>query len=148
MDFFNDLGKTLSDVAKQVEEKSGELLEAGRLNIEIFREEDAIRRIYRKIGELIFKEFDKGEPYTGKADELCDEIRHRKRKIELLKAKLSETRKAEAKPDEHIDDEQQTGSEEEMVGNTPTEPEISYFEAVEQMNKTNDSSFVDDSPKV
>ncbi len=140
MDFFNDLGKTLSNVAKQVEEKSGELLEAGRLNIEIFKEEDAIRKIYRKIGELIFKEFDKGESYAGKADELCDQIRQHKRKIELLKAKLSET-KAEAKSPEHKNG--NSNSEEEMTEGAPVGPEVYYFEAAEQMNNDNYNSSAD-----
>jgi hypothetical protein len=142
MDFFNDLGKTLSNVAKQVEEKSGELLEAGRLNIEIFKEEDAIRKTYRKIGELIFKEFDKGEPYAGKADDLCDQIRQRKRKIELLKAKLSET-KVEAKPAEHMNGEQHSNSEKEMTEGAPVGPEVYYFEAAEEINNANYNSSAD-----
>ena len=129
MDFFNGLGKTLGEVAKQVEERSGELLEAGRLNIEIFKEEDAIRRISRKIGELIYSAYDRGEKYTGKADKLCAEISERKKKIEMLKSKIRDTKKTE----EHS----QADSNDETH---PTEPDISYYTAMEKMNDQKNGS--------
>jgi peptidoglycan hydrolase CwlO-like protein len=136
MDFFNGLSKTLSDAAKIVEEKSGEFLEAGRLNIEIFKEEDAVRRSYRKIGELVYKAFEKGESYEGKAEELCSDIQERKKKIGQLKAKLSEAGKAQESPEGQ---QGERDSSEEKQEESPKEPEISYFEAVEKMNEMRDS---------
>jgi hypothetical protein len=141
MDFFNGLSKTLSDAAKIVEEKSGELLEAGRLNIEILKQEDAVRRTCRKIGELIYKAFDEGESYEGKADELCQEVRARKKKIEQLKGKLSEIGKAQESPQRQQDEKDSSGEDQ---GEGSSEPEISYFEAVEKMNAMNNSGSSED----
>jgi len=156
MDFLNDLGKTLSNVAKQVETKSGELLDAGRWNMEILKEEDAIRKAYRRIGEQIYTEYAKGESYAGKADELCDEIRRRKNRIEALKARLREAKKAEEKAKKEAEEKAEEQSAEsqdnqDSYGESPAEseadkeessgePEISYFEAVEKMKKGKDGN--------
>ena len=152
MDFFNDLGKTLSNVAKKAEVKSGELLETGRQNVEILKEEDAVRKAYRKIGERIYEEYEKGESYAGKADELCEGILRRKNRIDDLKAKLNEAKKeekkAEQRPEESGDredpeeepaeSEDGSDTEEEERQENAGEPELSYFEAVEKMKKGND----------
>ena len=162
MDFFNDLGKTLNNVARQVGEKSGELLDVGRWNMDILKQEDAIRKVYRKIGEQIYTEYDKGENYAGTVDELCEEIRRRKSKIEFLNVKLKEAKKAEKRAEEKA--ETKAGKEEEEVKD-PLEkdrksktgpdqtaaginigdaeevqsnsgnPATSYFEAAERMQK-------------
>lgn len=143
MDFFNGLGKTLEEAARQVGEKSEEIWEAGRLNIEIFKREDAIRRIYRKIGEQVSADYEKGERFGSGVNEYCDEIQERKSEISRLKARLSETGKSEKQsgkqPEQQPFDYQASGPKQQesskTSGNAPKEHEISYFEAVEKMQK-------------
>lgn len=146
MDFFTGLSKTLEEAARQVGEKSGEIWESGRLNFEIYKEEEAIRRIHRKIGEQVYADYEKGQGFSGRVTELCDEIKERKSRINRLKAKLSEIGKPSrqsGKPDEQQTDQkaehepvdsrqQETGQTSE---NRAKEPEISYYEAVERMQK-------------
>ena len=91
---------TWGNVARQVGEKSGELLDVGRWNMDILKQEDAIRKAYRKIGEQIYMEYDEGENYAGTVDELCEEIRRRKSKIEFLNVKITEAKKAEKRAEE------------------------------------------------
>lgn len=134
MNFFDGLGKTLEEVAKQVEEKSGELLEAGKLNIEIFKQEDAIRRTYRKIGEQVSQCYEKGERFGEKVNQLCNEIQERKKKVDELKAKLSEIKKAGK-----TSNGERKETEWQEANIIPTEPEISYYEAVEQIRKMQES---------
>ena len=148
MDFFNDLGKTLNNVARQVGEKSGELLDTGRWNMEILKQEDAIRKTYRKIGEQIYAEYDKGENYAGTVDELCEEIRRRKSKIEFLNVKLNEAKKAEKRAEEKAEtkagkeakktkDTKETKEAQEAKGEAEKSRDsgVSYFEAAEKMQE-------------
>lgn len=130
MEFFDDLGKTISSVAKQVEEKSGELIEIGRLNIEIFKEEDAIRKLSRKIGEVIYEAYSEDKEYAELADDLCYEIGEKKKRIDSLRAKISEVRKANKDTQSEENDGFEENEEEKA-----REPEISYYSAMVKMNE-------------
>jgi hypothetical protein len=90
MEFFDDLGRRLGEVARQVEEKSEELFGIGKLNIRIFREEEAIRRLSRRIGEIVYEAYSNGKEYGGLADEQCRQIAERKQKIAGFKKKIDE----------------------------------------------------------
>src|SRR5690554_691771 len=107
MDFMDNLGKRLGEVVKTVEEKSSELLSIGKLNIEIIKEKDAIRKLYHKIGELIYEAYDRNGDYSGAADAYCIEIKERKDRIHELNIKIEEIRKAKSEesksPDNNVD---------------------------------------------
>ncbi len=154
MEFLDNLGKTFSEVARQVEAKSEELIETGRLNIEIFKEEDAIRRLNRKIGELIYSHYIRKEDYGGKADELCAEICERKKKIKGLRARIKEIRSAKGESKANTGEEREAGSKdtgndsskaddgEESKGTKADnqtsegyrEPDIPYYTAVQMLS--------------
>ncbi len=95
MEFMDSLSKRIGEMAKQVEEKSGEWLEIGKINLELFREEEAIRKLCRKIGESVYEAYSHGEVYGSKVDENCREIGEKKLKILLLKQQIEEIKKAE-----------------------------------------------------
>jgi len=133
MKFLNDLGKTLEDVAKQVEEKSTELLETGKLNIEIFKQEDAIKRIYRKIGEQISLDYENGARFGEQINLLCNEIQDRKKKVEELKLKITEVRKSGKGSPENND------QSEVNEANPPAEPEMSSFGEAKDNNDIQDN---------
>ena len=88
MDFFSELGKTLDNVINQVGEKSEEIWESGKANLEIVKQEDTIKRMYRKIGELISEDFNQGQLFNDDINEACAEVQERKRIVEELKSKL------------------------------------------------------------
>ena len=94
MDIFHDLGKTIEKVARQVGEKSEEVLESGKLNIEILKQEDAIRKLNRKIGEHVSAQYSKGQTFDEHTNALCLEIEEKKKKIEELRVKLGELKKS------------------------------------------------------
>jgi len=110
MEFLDDLGRRLGEVARQVEEKSEELFEIGKINIRIFREEEAIRRLSRRIGEIVYKAYSDGSEYGGLVDEQCSEISERKQRIAGLRLKIEEIKNAgrnagtEAEPETPGDD--------------------------------------------
>ncbi|NLU37150.1 MAG: hypothetical protein GXX01_09090 [Clostridiales bacterium] len=110
MDFINDLGKTLGQAARQLGEKSEELLEAGKINIEIFKQQDAVRKLQRRIGEQVSARYYEGQRYDEQINALCAEIQARNKSIDELKQKLSDLRKAEKpadrQPDEALSQEQ------------------------------------------
>lgn len=153
MEFFDSLGKTFTEVARQVEAKSGELIETGRLNIEIFKEEDAIRRLNRKIGELIYSHYIRNEDYGGKADIICAEVSERRKRIKELKAKIKEIKKSKGEDKGKRGEGQETSSEAagsshsgadegaegpgakaEKQSEDYREPDIPYYTAVQMLN--------------
>jgi len=93
MEIFQDLGKTIEQVARQVGEKSEEVWEAGKLNIEIFKQEDAIRKLHRRIGEHISTQYIEGQQFDEQTNAICAEIQEREKKIGEFKVKLRELRK-------------------------------------------------------
>ena len=94
MDFFSDLGKTLDNVINQVGEKSEEIWESGKANLEIVKQEDAIRRMYRKIGELVSEDYNQGQLFNDDINEACAEVQERKGIVEELKSKLRKSKNA------------------------------------------------------
>ena len=104
MDFINDLGKTLGQAARQLGEKSEELLEAGKINIEIFKQQDAVRKLQRRIGEQVSARYYEGQRYDEQINALCAEIQARNKSIDELKQKLSDLRKAEKPADRQPDE--------------------------------------------
>lgn len=146
MEIFQDLGKTIERVARQVGEKSEEVWEAGKLNIEIFRQEDAIRKLCRKIGEHISAEYSKGQKYDDRTNVLCAEIKEKEERINQLKAKLSELRKAEKQSGKQYEKQPSEQSEEQKQQQmlrtsecSPSGPDATSDEAAANMhNKNND----------
>jgi len=154
LEFLDNLGKTFNEVARQVEAKSEELIETGRLNIDIFKEEDAIRRLNRKIGELIYSHYIRGEDYGDKADEICAEISERRKRIKELRARIKEIRSAKEESRADAKEERKAGSEGNGSGYGKTEegeenkgakagyhssgeyrePDIPYYTAVQMLN--------------
>ncbi|MGI6537005.1 MAG: hypothetical protein ACOX22_01390 [Caldicoprobacterales bacterium] len=90
MEIFDELSRSVKQAAKQVEEKTGELIEIGKLNIEIFRLEDARRRLYRKIGEQICKEFAEGQAFSEIVNTLCLEVQEKNKLIDEYRVKKND----------------------------------------------------------
>lgn len=55
MEFFSKLGETLSDVGKDVAQKSKELTGIAKLRLDIKAKEDHIRKLYAQIGKKYYE---------------------------------------------------------------------------------------------
>ena len=151
MELLNDLGKTLEGIARQVEKKSGEIWQAGKLNVEILKQEEAIRRLHRKIGELVSADYGKTDHYGERVKRYCAEVQERKRKIEKLISELRDAKEA-GKSDGSSSDVKQEHSRADSADTADmkdgaaaeekvhfSEPEISYYEAMEKMQQLKQS---------
>ena len=89
MDFLDDLGKKLGETVKVVGDRSQQIVEVGKFNIEIGKEEAVIKRLYTKIGEAVYRAHC-GEETAESIENLCQEVSQRQQRIEDLKKRVQE----------------------------------------------------------
>ncbi|MFY9279492.1 MAG: hypothetical protein WBI74_03420 [Caldicoprobacterales bacterium] len=89
MDFLDDLGKKIGETVKVVGDKSQQIVEIGKINIEIGKEEAAVKKLYTKIGEAVYRAH-LGEETAENIENLCQEVTQRLQRIEELKEKINE----------------------------------------------------------
>lgn len=90
MEFFEEVGRKVGETVKVIGDKSNKMLEIGRINIDIGKEETTIKKLYLQIGEIVYKAHNKGENGVISVDELCQEISQRKGKIDELKNRIAD----------------------------------------------------------
>lgn len=112
MEFFDHLGKRVGEMVKQVEEKSGEWLELGKLNMDIFREEETVRKICRRMGERVYEAYAQGMEYSSLPED-CREIDAHKQRIGALRQKAEEIKRQpkERAPSEEASEAETAASE-------------------------------------
>lgn len=69
--FLNKLG----DMAKNAADKTGDMIEIGKLNAKISTEQATIITIKQKIGSYYYEHFDTGGEYPLEVSELCQQIK-------------------------------------------------------------------------
>lgn len=74
MDFLNEFGKRVSNVARSVTEKSKESAEVSRLNAELRQAQDALEKLYARFGKVCFA-MRQGVGSAETAEELALRIR-------------------------------------------------------------------------
>jgi hypothetical protein len=91
-DSLSKIAKSIGDGAKSAAHKSGDMMEITKLNMSISSEENKIKGIYSKIGEVLYKKFADGQLVDDDLMELCtgikaieDNICSMRQKIEELK---------------------------------------------------------------
>ena len=90
MDFLDDLGKKIGETVKVVGDRSQQIVEVGKINIEIGKEEATIKRLYSQIGEAVYKAHCGEEETAEDIDNLCQEISERQGRIQGLKKRTQE----------------------------------------------------------
>ncbi|HZJ57645.1 MAG TPA: hypothetical protein VFD89_05325 [Clostridia bacterium] len=90
MEFFEDLGKKVGETVKVIGDRSHQVLEIGRINIEIGKEEASIKRLYTQIGEAVYRAHTKGDETAEVIDNLCQEIAERWNRVKEFKIRISE----------------------------------------------------------
>ena len=78
MAFLDELSRKFTETIKRVGEKSEELVGLGKLNYEIYREEDNIRKLYGKIGEAVYEAYSKENSSINAIYNLCRQIDDRR----------------------------------------------------------------------
>jgi len=82
MAFLDELSRKFTETIKRVGEKSEELVGLGKLNYEIYREEDNIRKLYGKIGEAVYEAYSKENSSINAIYNLCRQIDDRRERTE------------------------------------------------------------------
>ena len=80
MDFFDKL----SDVAKNVTNKTNDIIEVTKLNSKIAAEEGSINKLLMRLGEECWAEFSSGVKLSPAMTEICDAISEGRARIELI----------------------------------------------------------------
>jgi peptidoglycan hydrolase CwlO-like protein len=90
MEFLEDLGQKVGETVKVIGDKSQQVIEIGRINIEIGKEEASIKKLYAKVGEAVYRAHSKGDDTADIIDGLCQEIGERWNRIKELKDRIRE----------------------------------------------------------
>ena len=90
MAFLDELSNKFAEMVKRVGEKSDELIGLGKLNYEIYREEDAVKKLYGQIGEVVYRAYSQENSSINAIFNICKEIDNRKAKIVYLKRQVED----------------------------------------------------------
>ena len=85
-----NFGKKVGEVAKITTKKSGDMLEKTKLNFNIKKEEDSIKKLYTEIGKEYYRSVISGEAISEKVGQLCDEIKKHKENIDTIKNEINQ----------------------------------------------------------
>lgn len=90
MSFFDKFGKKVEEATQIATKKSNELVEVTKLNASIKSEEQNIEKLYKEIGERVYKDFCTSSEIYGEFSQICDEIKSSHSKITQFKARIRE----------------------------------------------------------
>lgn len=91
MSFLKNLGERATSTAKKVGEKSSELVETGKLKMQISQIEGDIKIVKSEIGEVVYNSYANGLDLPSEEIlVLCAGIKEKYAEIEALKAKAEE----------------------------------------------------------
>jgi len=92
MAIFEDLSKKLKEVVKIAGEKTDELIETGKIKYDVYKEDEAIKRLFSEIGKIVYIDFQKGVNYSPELEKLCRQVVSHQESIRSLKEKEEEVR--------------------------------------------------------
>ena len=90
MTFFSNLRDKVSGLAKSAAQKSGEVMEITKLNMNIKTEKEGIRDLYIKLGEYCFLECAKGEITDPQVAKWVKQIKTHQDNIAFYNEKINE----------------------------------------------------------
>lgn len=89
MDLFKNLGEKAKQTAKVVGEKSSDIVESGKLKMQISQLENEIRRLKTDIGQFFYEAYTEASNLPNEEIvSICEEIKERYQDIEVLKEKI------------------------------------------------------------
>ena len=81
-DFFENLGKKITEVADDIGRKAGDTIEVQKLKSQIRSLNRANEKDYMDIGRMVYDKFQKGEVADTDYITLCEEIEKREEEME------------------------------------------------------------------
>lgn len=88
-DFFEELGKKLSDAATEIGKKTEDTLEIQKMKSDIRSLNRGNERDYMDIGKLVYDRYQNGEVVDGDVSVLCEAIDKRDLQIGELKSEIA-----------------------------------------------------------
>lgn len=88
-DFFEDLGKKISDAATEFGKKTEDTLEIQKFKSDIRSLKRGNERDYVDIGKIVYDKYQNGEVVDGEVSVLCEAIDKRDVQINELKAEIA-----------------------------------------------------------
>lgn len=82
------IGKYLEVGASSVAVKSGTMIETTKLSMEISANEKAIRELYEKIGERVYRDYTENKISDKHLISKCEEIDHYQKEINSIKKQI------------------------------------------------------------
>lgn len=90
MAILNKLGKKFNCLAKNAVQKSSEVMEITKLNLNINTEEDALNDLFIKLGKYCFEKYTNGDITDNTVAELCEEVKIHQENISYFREKIRE----------------------------------------------------------
>ena len=87
-DFFEDLGKKVTDVASEIGKKAEDTIEIQKLKSEVRSLKRGNERDYKDIGKMVYEKFQKHEILELDLIPLCEAIEKREEGIEDYEARI------------------------------------------------------------
>lgn len=88
MDFFDKLSDVTKNVAKNVTNKTNDIIEITKLNSKIAAEEGKIKELVMRLGEACLAEFNGGAKLSPAMTEICNAISESRERIESINAEV------------------------------------------------------------
>lgn len=88
MSLLDDLGKKVNKAAKVVGEKSGELMETGKLKVDLEKTEHELNKLYKELGFKAYTNYKDSSVSQEELQELLVKIDEINARIETLKNQL------------------------------------------------------------
>ena len=89
-DFFEDLGKKISETAEAVSKKTEEVVEIQKLKNQVRGLERSNERDLMDLGKMVYDKFSEGEVIAPEFSEVCDEIQSREEEITACTKKIAD----------------------------------------------------------
>ena len=87
----------VNEIAHKVSDKAGEVVEMGKLTARIYREEDEVKALKKKIGEICFGKFRAGDELDPEIEQLCIKIDKHKASIAENQRRLNRMKTGDRK---------------------------------------------------
>lgn len=87
-DLFNKVGKIAKDTAEKAVDKTGEIVEVGKLKSQISTAKTEISKAKKQIGEYYYEQYGADSELPGPVAELCKTIEAQEQLIEELNNKI------------------------------------------------------------
>lgn len=93
-DFFEDLGKKITEVADDLGRRAGDTIESQKIKSQIRSLKRANERDYMDIGRMVYEKFQDGELFGTDFITICEAIEKRDEEIEMKEIQLEKFQEA------------------------------------------------------